>query len=682
MQDRQPSLTPVERAFVRDSARQEQYGSERMPAVVEVANVGALGKLVCLRFLEWVAANPEGVVSLPTGRTPEMFIAYLKHYRQHWDEPGTQAELKHYGLCGLPSFPETSQLKFVQLDEFFPMHPDHKTAFTHYVRTLYFPLLDLQAENILTMDYVAAGVLPDDHQACASIFENGIADLSMLQEKEPQHHEEGKEGLDGTNNNNHTNGHIPEWAAEGVPGKSQQQTRAAQLAVLQKAQRFAEDYEAKIQAWGGIGFWLGGIGPDGHIAFNMPGSPHDSPTRLVALNYPTAAAASGDLGGIEFSRNKAALTIGLGTITHKKDATLIVMAAGEGKARVVADAIEQSPSLHFPATCLQSLPGARFYFSQGAAGLLDERRTETLYSKIVEKALTEADADSTIVDLALRLNKRLVELTEEDAAQDPRAALLVAPLAEQRKRASLQSLVEGTVRRLQEKVSRGQVLVEGKKILHTAPHHDDIMLSYHAALPDLMTTNTHRFTYLTSGFHSVTNGYMLSILQPVHEDASFLPTHAKLVFETPYAQVMDAFVAAHRRQDTAKEAELESVLCLRQMSVIWGEKSVEGLQKEVGGLVDFFTTQLPGDKSPTTVQLLKGAMRETEADRMWALRGVLPEHISHLRSAFYTDDFFTPLVNQCGGREGRRDGGREGGSYLTLHLYIYTIPYTHKTADD
>lgn len=654
MQDRHTSLTSVERAFVRDSQRQEQYASERIPGVVEVANVGALGKLVCLRFLEWVAANPEGVVSLPTGRTPEMFIAYLKHYRQHWDEPNTQAELKHYALGELPSFPETSRLKFVQLDEFFPMHPDHKTAFTHYVRTLYFPLLDLQPENILTMDFVAAGVLPGDHQACASIFENGIADLSMLQEKHPQHHHDVEiECMDSTRNN-HTNGHIPDCAAEDTMGKSHHQTRAAQCAVLQRAQRFAEAYEAKIKAWGGIGFWLGGIGPDGHIAFNMPGSSHDSPTRLVALNYPTAAAASGDLGGIEFARNKAALTIGLGTITYKKDATLIVMAAGEGKARVVADAIEQSPSIDFPATCLQSLPGARFYVSQGAAGMLDERRTETLYRKFVEQSLTEADSDSTLVDLALRLNKRLVELTEEDVADDPRAALLMASPAGKRKRTSLQALVEGTVCRLQERVSRGQVLAEGKKILHTAPHHDDIMLSYHAALPDLMTTNTHRFTYLTSGFHSVTNGYMLSILQRVHEDTSFLPTHANLVFDTPYAQVMDAFVTAHRRQDTAKESELESVLCLRQMSAIWEEKSMEGLQKEVGGLVEFFTSQLPGDKSPVTVQLLKGAMRETEADRMWALRGVLPEHISHLRSAFYTDDFFTPLVRKEGGREGER----------------------------
>lgn len=59
---------------------------------------------------------------------------------------------------------------------------------------------------------------------------------------------------------------------------------------------------------------LGGIGPDGHIAFNQQDQPLDSRTRLVNFNYPTAAAAAGDLGGIEKARGKAAVTIGLNTI--------------------------------------------------------------------------------------------------------------------------------------------------------------------------------------------------------------------------------------------------------------------------------------------------------------------------------------------------------------------------------
>ena len=44
---------------------------------IEVTNVYDLGKLVALRFLEWVSAHPDGVIALPTGRTPEYFIKTL-----------------------------------------------------------------------------------------------------------------------------------------------------------------------------------------------------------------------------------------------------------------------------------------------------------------------------------------------------------------------------------------------------------------------------------------------------------------------------------------------------------------------------------------------------------------------------------------------------------------------------
>lgn len=66
--------------------------------------------------------------------------------------------------------------------------------------------------------------------------------------------------------------------------------------------------------------------------------------RLVSFNYPTAAAAAGDLGGIERARGKAAMTIGLRTITANADAKIVIMAAGEGKASVIRAAVESEPA--------------------------------------------------------------------------------------------------------------------------------------------------------------------------------------------------------------------------------------------------------------------------------------------------------------------------------------------------
>src|SRR5690554_397165 len=99
------------------------------------------------------------------------------------------------------------------------------------------------------------------------------------------------------------------------------------------------DYEKKIRALGGIGFFLGGIGPDGHIAFNTRGSDPHSSTRLTVTNFETQAVAAGDLGGIEISRNKLIITLGLESITYNPNVTAIIFAAGEAKAPMVSDAL-------------------------------------------------------------------------------------------------------------------------------------------------------------------------------------------------------------------------------------------------------------------------------------------------------------------------------------------------------
>ena len=118
---------------------------------------------------------------------------------------------------------------------------------------------------------------------------------------------------------------------------------------------------------GGIGFFLGGIGPDGHIAFNTRGSDHYSTTRLTKTNFETQAVAASDLGGIEISRNRLVITIGLETITYNPEAVALIFAAGEAKAAMVREALEEKPSNLYPASVLAKLENARFYLTTGAA---------------------------------------------------------------------------------------------------------------------------------------------------------------------------------------------------------------------------------------------------------------------------------------------------------------------------
>ena len=132
----------VESIFLKESNRQRFYQGENVPSI-EVENIYQLGKLVALRFLEWVIAHPLGVVALPTGKTPEYFIKTLEFYKNNWSTREVRDEIQKYGIptSAMVKFPDTTGLTFVMLDEFFPMPSSHKNSFCHYVSVFYTSVL-------------------------------------------------------------------------------------------------------------------------------------------------------------------------------------------------------------------------------------------------------------------------------------------------------------------------------------------------------------------------------------------------------------------------------------------------------------------------------------------------------------------------------------------------------------
>lgn len=97
-------------------------------------------------------------------------------------------------------------------------------------------------------------------------------------------------------------------------------------------------YEAKIKAMGGIDLFLGGIGPDGHIAFNEPGSSLSSRTRIKTLTTDTIIANSRFFDNDANKVPKTALTVGVGTVLDAKEVMIIVN--GHNKARALYHAVE------------------------------------------------------------------------------------------------------------------------------------------------------------------------------------------------------------------------------------------------------------------------------------------------------------------------------------------------------
>ena len=110
-------------------------------------------------------------------------------------------------------------------------------------------------------------------------------------------------------------------------------------------------YEEKIQKAGGIDLFVGGIGPDGHIAFNEPGSSLSSRTRIKTLTMDTKIANGRFFDNDPAKVPSTALTVGVGTIMDARE--VLVLANGQNKARAMQHAIEEGVNHMWTISCLQ-----------------------------------------------------------------------------------------------------------------------------------------------------------------------------------------------------------------------------------------------------------------------------------------------------------------------------------------
>jgi glucosamine-6-phosphate deaminase len=125
----------------------------------------------------------------------------------------------------------------------------------------------------------------------------------------------------------------------------------------------AAAYEALIEARGGIDLQILGIGRNGHIGFNEPGSSLASRTRVAALSPATLR--DNRLGRPDFEPPIRAITMGIGTILEAR--ALLVLATGAAKAAAVAAALEGPLAASCPASAIQVHPDATVLLDAAAA---------------------------------------------------------------------------------------------------------------------------------------------------------------------------------------------------------------------------------------------------------------------------------------------------------------------------
>lgn len=112
-----------------------------------------------------------------------------------------------------------------------------------------------------------------------------------------------------------------------------------------------ERYEKKLASYGGADLFMGGIGVDGHVAFNEPGSSLNSRTRQVSLEYGTRVVNSRFFDNDPEKVPASALTIGIGTLLDAKE--IIVLASGKNKAEAVFNSVKKEPSVQWTCSALQ-----------------------------------------------------------------------------------------------------------------------------------------------------------------------------------------------------------------------------------------------------------------------------------------------------------------------------------------
>ncbi len=149
------------------------------------------------------------------------------------------------------------------------------------------------------------------------------------------------------------------------------------------------EYEKAIESFGGIDLFLGGIGPDGHIAFNEPGSSLTSRTRIKTLSYDTILANSRFFDNDIKQVPKMALTVGVGTVMDAREVLIII--TGFNKARALRQVVEGAISHMWTVSMLQ-LHQQAILVCDDAATM--ELQVETVkYFKDIEKIAGEVLPD-------------------------------------------------------------------------------------------------------------------------------------------------------------------------------------------------------------------------------------------------------------------------------------------------
>lgn len=237
-----------------------------------------------------------------------------------------------------------------------------------------------------------------------------------------------------------------------------------------------------------------------------------------------------------------------------------------------------------------------------------------------------------ILGLCKTLNKFAHRLTEEDLQNDPRQEEIPGLNL---------NTVEEVVEIVKKRIEHGCKHYENKVILHTGPHHDDIMLGIMPLINRQLrpVSNEVYFNIMTSGFHSVSDAFMSEVLKDtlvLLKDNRIEMVHYPDFFVGGYLLKQDKDVHHYLDNVARKDnREMRRGLChriVRDMVGIWRIHDANLLQDTIVHELQRIQDRM---ESSPELNLLKGRIREFEEELVWAYMGVPVRNVRHLHLGLY-----------------------------------------------
>jgi len=190
---------------------------------------------------------------------------------------------------------------------------------------------------------------------------------------------------------------------------------------------------------------------------------------------------------------------------------------------------------------------------------------------------------------------------------------------------------------LQEKIAAGSKKISGKTIVHTAPHHDDILLSYHAYAIRLLADNQNHVAYITSGSNGVSDSFVVRMLNKVNRDLIEQAIFEQVV-ESSYVQSIRQFAQLYHDHKYDQLEQCRLFIFIHILTEVFDCYKADDLMDHIHSLQNYFESKRSGNKDSFVVIQLKERIRESESECKWIISKGDNHNITHLRSTFYHAD--------------------------------------------